>query len=106
MKLQVFLKKGYFKAQSEIEKIISNTESGSLGRKQQLEVLLKQLGCSEQGLGDARTIQFDENEAIRRILESARSGREASLWLVALVSSIASVLSALAAWLAVMSQCR
>jgi PP-loop superfamily ATP-utilizing enzyme len=42
-----------------------------------------------------------EEEVIRRIQEAARSIRESRLWLIALMSAIASVFSALAAWFAV-----
>lgn len=36
----------------------------------------------------------DDNELQRRVIEAERSSRESKLWLIALVSSIASVISA------------
>lgn len=49
----------------------------------------------------------DTNEVIRRIREAARSQREEKLWIVAITSAAASVISALASWSAVMmrNQC-
>ena len=41
-------------------------------------------------------------ELQKRIINAHRSIREGRLWLIALISAIASVLSALAAWVAVM----
>ncbi len=41
-------------------------------------------------------------ELQRRLIEAERSNREHKLWVVALVSALASVVSALAAWFAVM----
>lgn len=41
-------------------------------------------------------------ELQRRLLETQRSAREHKLWIVALVSALASVVSAIAAWVAVM----
>ncbi|GBE39130.1 hypothetical protein BMS3Bbin08_01749 [bacterium BMS3Bbin08] len=42
-----------------------------------------------------------EPELQRRVMEVERSQREARLWLIALISAIASVLSAAAAWYAI-----
>ena len=41
-------------------------------------------------------------ELQRRLIEAERSNREHKFWVVALVSAVASVVSALAAWFAVM----
>lgn len=78
------------------------SRESDLGRKAGLDDLLKIFGCSQQDLGDAHMRPFQEGEALRRIRESARSGRESSLWFIALSSAVVSVLSALAAWLAVL----
>ncbi len=42
-----------------------------------------------------------EPELQRRVIEAERHRRDASLWTLALVSAVASMLSAAAAWLAV-----
>lgn len=42
-----------------------------------------------------------EDEVVARIRNAERSNREEKLWIIALVSAIASVISALAAWIAV-----
>ena len=49
--------------------------------------------------GGAR--QVDDAELQRRVLDAERSIRESKLWLIALISAIAALLSAAAAWLAV-----
>jgi len=60
-----------------------------------------ELGCSLSSTytPDGKHI---EEEVIRRIQEAARSIRESRLWLIALISGIASIFSALAALLAVL----
>lgn len=50
---------------------------------------------SKQGL-------VDEPELVRRIVEAERSLRDGRLWLVALISALASLVSAVAAWVAVL----
>ncbi len=47
------------------------------------------------------SIPAHEHEIQRRVLEAERHGRESRLWIVALVSAIASVISAAAAWVAI-----
>jgi len=42
-----------------------------------------------------------DSELQRRLIEAERSARESKLWLVALLSAVASVISAIAAWVAV-----
>lgn len=42
-----------------------------------------------------------EDEVVARIINAERSNREEKLWIIALISAIASVISALAAWIAV-----
>jgi hypothetical protein len=60
----------------------------------------RQLGVSISELGSSSGIE-SEPELDRRILEKERSIREQRLWWIALISALASVLSALAAWYAV-----
>ncbi len=55
------------------------------------------LGVSFDQLGNPR----NEAELQRRVSDALRSNREHKLWIIALVSAIASVFSALAAWFAV-----
>ena len=46
-------------------------------------------------------IRADEHEIQRRVLEAERHVRDGRLWIVALVSAIASLISAAAAWVAI-----
>ena len=43
----------------------------------------------------------DMAEFQRRVIEAQRHARDSKLWIVALISSVASAFSALAAWLAI-----
>ena len=85
-------------AQRKIKKIMAMNDKEE--REVALRLLANQFGCSL-----ASTYTSDgkhlEDEIIRRIQEAARSIRESRLWWIALVSAIASALSALAAWFAV-----
>jgi hypothetical protein len=47
------------------------------------------------------SISAHEHEIQRRVLEAERHLREHRLWIVALISAIASVVSAVAAWVAI-----
>lgn len=68
--------------------------------------------CQELGVdttGEPRTQSVSGNrprasdfELQRRLMEAERSARENKLWIVALLSAVASVVSAVAAWVAVM----
>jgi len=68
--------------------------------------------CQKLGIditGEPRTLsasgsrqRASDFELQRRLIEAERSNRENRLWVVALVSAVASVVSALAAWFAVM----
>ena len=68
-----------------------------LGKK--LEERAKELGVSFDRLYSEAGI--NEPELQKRVLEAERSLRESRLWQIALTSSIASVVSAIAAWFAV-----
>ena len=65
-----------------------------------LRELAKSLGCSLSSsyTSDGKHL---EDEMVRRIQEAARSRRESSLWIIAVISAVASVVSALAAWFAI-----
>ncbi len=58
------------------------------------------LGVSLQATSGQRGISRDDIIQ-ERVRDAKRSRRESSLWIIALVSSIASIISALAAWYAV-----
>jgi hypothetical protein len=67
----------------------------------------KQLGIDTQGelifaSASGRRTQASDYELQRRIIEAERSRRESRLWLIALVSAIASVFSAIVALIAVL----
>ena len=69
------------------------------------DVLLKrakELGVSDQELFDTKG-HYSEPELQIRVIEAERSIRENKLWIIALISAIASLFSAIAAWLAVLS---
>ncbi len=85
--------------QRQIKKIMTIKDTGK--REATLREFAMKLGCSlfSTYTPDGKHI---EEEVIRRIQETARSIRESRLWLIALISAIASVFSALAAWLAVL----
>ena len=89
--------------QRRLKKILDQTQPGSLGRTQQLEKLAQEIGCTIAGAKDTFGI-LNEAEVIRRIQEACRSIRENRLWWIALISAIASLLSAFAAWSAVLSR--
>ena len=69
-------------------------------REVALRTLADKLGCSLSSTYTSDGKHLEE-EVIRRIQEAARSIRESRLWLIALISAIASIFSALAAWFAV-----
>ena len=69
---------------------------------QELKQRAIELGVSTHELSDSRGIE-SEPELQRRVLEAERSVRENKLWLIAVISAIASLFSAIAAWLAVWS---
>ena len=60
----------------------------------------RELGISEHDL--YRESGPNEAELQRRVLEAERAHRESRLWLVAVIAAIASLFSAVAAWLAVL----
>jgi len=71
-------------------------------REIELRKYAQALGVSLQGISDSDG-RFLEQELVERIINAERSLREHRLWIVALISSIASLLSALAAWIAVLA---
>lgn len=64
----------------------------------------KELGLSEDGWYDHRgTVRevFREAAVQARVREAKRARRENRLWIIAIISALASFFSAVAAWLAV-----
>ena len=68
--------------------------------------------CQQLGIditGEPRThsasgsrVRATDFELQRRLIEAERSSRDRKLWVIALVSAVASVISAFAAWFAVL----
>ena len=63
---------------------------------EELQKEVKKLGISQAEIGD------NDSLLQHRILEAKRDIRESRLWIIALVSAIGSVTSAIAAWYAVL----
>lgn len=70
----------------------------------QLEDRARQLGIdvrgehiTESSIGRTRACDY---ELQRRVIEAERATRESRLWILAVISALASVVSALAAWFA------
>jgi len=80
---------------------------GKLLQGDDLERRAQELGVDIQGdsitqSSSGRHRRADDAELQRRVLDAERSLRESRLWLLALLSAIASVVSAIAAWIAVL----
>jgi hypothetical protein len=71
-----------------------------LPRGEKLRKCAEKLGVSQDELGTESGLT-SEPILQKRVIEALRSRREHTLWLIALISAIASVFSALAAWFAV-----
>ena len=74
---------------------------------EELEKRAIELGVDIQGpprtqSASGRSPRADDNELQRRVLDAERSIREQRLWLIAVISAIASVLSAVTALVAVL----
>jgi type IV secretory pathway component VirB8 len=67
-----------------------------------LEERAKELGCYFSGPDTIMLPVGSDWELQRRVIEAERSIRESRLWIVALISAIASVVSALTAIIAVL----
>lgn len=80
---------------------------GRLLQGDELERRAQELGVDIQGeaitqSSSGRRRRADDAELQRRVLNAERSIRESRMWLLALLSAIASIVSALAAWVAVL----
>jgi len=74
---------------------------------EQLEKRALELGVDIQGSPVTKSIsgrqrKADDHELQRRVIEAERSRRESKLWLIALISAIASVVSAATAIIVVL----
>ena len=70
-------------------------------RDTKLKEFLISLGGSLTGLLNTKTGRYLEHGLVDRIINLVRLHREEKLWIIALLSAIASIFSALAAWFAV-----
>ena len=75
---------------------------GKLLQGEQLEARALELGIDIQGSPITQSVsgkqkKADDHELQKRVIEAERNRRESKLWLIALISSIASVVSALTA---------
>ena len=78
---------------------------GKLLQGDELERRAKEFGVDIQGDAilqstSSRHARADDAELQRRVLEAERGIRESRLWVFAVLSAIASVISAVAAWVA------
>jgi hypothetical protein len=84
--------------QRQIRAILKTSDLGQ--RETALRELARKVGCSLASTYTSEGKHLEE-ELVRRIQEAAREERDSRLWWLALVSGVASVFSAIAAWLAV-----
>lgn len=75
---------------------------GKLLEGVELEQRCKKLGVNTEELRyqTANRVRATDAELQRRVIEAERSLREHKLWIVAVVSAVFSVISAIAAWIA------
>ena len=66
----------------------------------ELRALAAKLGVSTHGIVDPQTGRTDTTELQSRVINAKRSIREGRLWWIALVSALASAMSAVASWIA------
>jgi hypothetical protein len=74
---------------------------------QELEQRARELGVDIQGSprtgsSSGARPRAEDHELQQRVMEAERANRESRLWLLALISALASVISALAAWAAIL----
>ena len=90
---------GEMNVQRRLKKIMAMKKDD---RSSALRKLMGELGCSRSEIMYPSSGRDVEPEMVRRIQDAARSIREYRLWWIAFFSAIASVISALAAWTAVL----
>ena len=81
-----------------LKKIMSIKNIGERNKK--LSEYLASLGGTIYRISSS--IESITEDIVSKIIELERANREGKLWVIALLSAIASILSALAAWFAVM----
>ena len=74
---------------------------------QELEQRARELGIDIQGSprtgsSSGTCPRVEDHELQQRVVEAERANRESRLWLLALISGVASVVSALAAWASIL----
>ena len=89
-----------FSVQRRLRSILS--ESDLTKRETRLRALAQELGCSLASTYLAPSGKHLEEEVVRRIQESVRQERDSRLWWIAAISALASLFSAIAAWIAVL----
>lgn len=89
-----------FSVQRRLRSILS--ESDLTNRETRLRALAQELGCSLASTYHAPTGKHLEEEVVRRIQESMREERDSRLWWIATIAALASLVSAVAAWIAVL----
>ncbi len=65
----------------------------------------EELGVSQHGLCTEKLGNINEALLQERVITAERSQREHRLWVIALISAVASAFSAIAAWIAVFCRC-
>ncbi|WP_152909278.1 hypothetical protein [Mariprofundus ferrooxydans] len=80
--------------------MFTHTKKKSLLQGNELTKRAEELGVSLIELYDVHGVR-SEPELQRRVIEAERAERESRLWLIAVISSVASVFSAIAACIAV-----
>jgi hypothetical protein len=74
---------------------------------QELEQRARELGVDIEGSSRTGSLsgirpRAEDHELQQRVIEAERANRECRLWLLALTSAVASIVSALAAWAAIL----
>lgn len=80
--------------------VLRNLLKKEIPKGEELRRKALRLGVSTNELASS-TGRISEPELQRRVVEAERAIRESRLWILALISAIASVFSAIAAWVAV-----
>ena len=89
-----------FSVQRRVRSVLA--ESDLTKRETGLRDLARELGCSLASTYHAPTGKHFEEEVVRRIQEAAREERDSRIWWIVVLSALASIVSAVAAWIAVL----
>jgi hypothetical protein len=88
-----------FSVQKRLRSILLTNDS--VKRSSELRMLAQHLGCSLGSIYETQTGKLLEEELVRRIQQAVSEERASNLWWVAVISAVASVVSALTALIAV-----